>query len=179
MKFFRFFKPKNDLFEPFWGPLRAEGAKNFWPIFGLGPQKPRDIVVCRCVGVWVSICVYVWVMCIVCVLNMCSCACMSFLLFYLSSCMLLFINMPIIGEKRAHFNYPTTSKTKHWYGCGWTNRTIHNTVYADFVRENLGKFEFCGKIRRRHFSLLIVPYLHAKFQKISCSSFPWIASLTN
>ena len=44
---------------------------------------------------------------------------------------------------------------------------------------NLGKREFLGKIGQRHFSLLIVPYLHAKFQKVSWTSFPGIVSLTN
>ena len=44
---------------------------------------------------------------------------------------------------------------------------------------NLGKREFWGKNGRRHFSLLVVPYLHAKFQKISWTRFPGIALLTD
>ena len=62
----------------------------------------RYVCVCMCMCEYLCVCVGD----VYSVLNMCSCACMSFLLFYISSCMLLFINMPIIGEKRAHFNYP-------------------------------------------------------------------------
>jgi hypothetical protein len=73
-------------------------------------------------------------------------------------------------------------RREHWYNityiyiCGRSNKKKElfwtKSPY-------LGKREFWGKNGRRHFSLLVVPYLHAKFQKISWTRFPGIALLTD
>ena len=144
---------------------------------------------CRYVCMCMCICVYVGVMCIVCWVCVHVHVCLFYCFIFHPACLFLSTCHHRSKACSEHFNYPIglDKKSKHFNVknktlvciCGWTNWTIHNTVYANFVRENLGKFEFCGKIRRRHFSLLIVSYLHTKFQKNSWSGFPGIASLTD
>ena len=106
-----------------------------------------------CVGVWV--CLYVWVWVSVSV--------------YVHVCMCMHQHPSI---------YPTLYHQSIQPNI--TSTCIHMSLYERQIKKklfgtkspNLGKGEFLAKIGRRHFFLLIVPYLHPKFQKDSWTSFP-------